>query len=52
VRDQRAAPALGDALRITIGMPEQNDRVLSVLSRLEAAAGHHDGPDTTTAGAA
>jgi len=52
VRDQRAAPALGDALRITVGMPEQNDRVLSVLSRLEAAAGHHDGPDTTTAGAA
>lgn len=34
VRDQRAAPALGDALRITIGTPEQNARVLSVLSAL------------------
>ena len=33
VRDQRAAPGLGDALRITLGTPEQNDRVLSVLSR-------------------
>ena len=32
VRDQRAAPQLGDALRITIGTPDQNDRVLAVLS--------------------
>ncbi len=32
VRDQRATPQLGDALRITIGSPMQNDRVLSVLS--------------------
>lgn len=32
VRDQRAAPQLGDALRITIGTPEQNDRVLAALS--------------------
>ena len=31
VRDQRAAPQLGDALRITIGSPEQNDRVISAL---------------------
>jgi histidinol-phosphate aminotransferase len=31
VRDQRAAPQLGDALRITIGSPEQNQRVLSAL---------------------
>jgi histidinol-phosphate aminotransferase len=31
VRDQRAAPGLGDALRITIGTPAQNDRVLSAL---------------------
>jgi len=38
VRDQRAAPQLGDALRITIGSAEQNDRVLSALSLLEAAA--------------
>jgi len=36
VRDQRAAPGLGDALRITIGSPEQNDRVLAVLSGLAA----------------
>lgn len=32
VRDQRAARGLGDALRITIGTPEQNERVLSVLA--------------------
>ncbi|MDQ3494562.1 MAG: histidinol-phosphate transaminase [Pseudomonadota bacterium] len=32
VRDQRAAPGLGDALRITIGTPEENDRVLAVLN--------------------
>lgn len=38
VRDQRAAPQLGDALRITIGTPEQNQRVLSALSMLEVAA--------------
>lgn len=31
VRDQRAAPGLGDALRITIGTPDQNDRVLQAL---------------------
>jgi len=38
VRDQRAAPQLGDALRISIGSPEQNDRVLSALAVREAAA--------------
>jgi histidinol-phosphate aminotransferase len=38
VRDQRAAPQLGDALRITIGSPEQNDRVLAALTALKAAA--------------
>lgn len=38
VRDQRAAPQLGDALRITLGTPEQNDRVLSALRLQEAAA--------------
>lgn len=38
VRDQRAAPQLGDALRISIGTPEQNQRVLGALRRLEAAA--------------
>lgn len=37
VRDQRAAPTLGDALRITVGTPAQNDRVLDVLSRLPAS---------------
>lgn len=36
VRDQRAAPQLGDALRITIGTPEQNDLVLATLCSLEA----------------
>ena len=38
VRDQRAAPQLGDALRITIGSPEQNDRLLAALKAQEAAA--------------
>lgn len=38
VRDQRAAPQLDDALRISIGSPEQNDRVLSALAVREAAA--------------
>lgn len=33
VRDQRAAPQLGDALRITIGTPEQNARVLAALQK-------------------
>ena len=38
VRDQRMAPQLRDALRITVGTPEQNDRVISVLRSIEAAA--------------
>ena len=38
VRDQRSAPQLHDALRITLGSPEQNDRVISVLRALEIAA--------------
>lgn len=38
VRDQRAAPQLGDALRITVGSPEQNDRVISALQKIEVAA--------------
>ncbi|HYM85098.1 MAG TPA: aminotransferase class I/II-fold pyridoxal phosphate-dependent enzyme, partial [Pseudoxanthomonas sp.] len=38
VRDQRAAPQLGNALRITIGSPEQNDRVLSALRQKETVA--------------
>ena len=38
VRDQRAAPQLDNALRITIGSPEQNDRLLAALQAQEAAA--------------
>jgi histidinol-phosphate aminotransferase len=38
VRDQRAAPQLHDALRITLGTPEQNNRVLDALAALEFAA--------------
>jgi histidinol-phosphate aminotransferase len=38
VRDQRAAPQLGDALRITIGSPTQNDRVIAALNAQEQAA--------------
>jgi len=36
VRDQRAAPQLADALRITVGTPEQNRRVVATLSGREA----------------
>lgn len=38
VRDQRAAPQLGDALRITVGSSEQNDRVISALRKIQVAA--------------
>jgi histidinol-phosphatase len=38
VRDQRAAPQLGDALRISIGSPEENDRVLAALSARRACS--------------
>ncbi|WP_411832215.1 histidinol-phosphate transaminase [Pseudoxanthomonas mexicana] len=37
VRDQRGAPGLDDALRITIGSSSQNDRVLSALNVREVA---------------
>ncbi|WP_242107304.1 histidinol-phosphate transaminase [Luteimonas aquatica] len=37
VRDQRAAPQLGDALRITVGTREQNDRVLAALAAMPVA---------------
>ena len=43
VRDQRAAPGLGDALRITIGTPEQNDRVLSTISALSPSSACGEG---------
>ena len=44
VRDVRRYPNLGDALRITVGTPEENEQVLAVLSRpaedgRESAAG-------------
>ena len=39
VRDARALPGLGDALRITIGKPEENDRVLDVVASLPVSAG-------------
>ncbi len=35
VRDQRAQPGLGNALRITIGSVEENDALLSALKALE-----------------
>ncbi|MEG2805777.1 histidinol-phosphate transaminase [Stenotrophomonas sp.] len=38
VRDQRAAPQLGDALRITLGTTLENDRVLSALATRRVAA--------------
>ncbi|KLD72450.1 histidinol-phosphate transaminase [Xanthomonas pisi] len=38
VRDQRAVPRLSDALRITLGTVEQNQRVLGALQRKQEAA--------------
>lgn len=38
VRDVRAQPGLGDALRITVGRPDENDRVLAVLADAKVAA--------------
>ena len=38
VRDQRAAPQLGDALRISIGSAEENQRVMAALSNRSVAA--------------
>jgi len=38
VRDMRASPQLGDALRISIGKAEENDAVLSALRTGRAAA--------------
>ncbi len=38
VRDQRAAPQLHDALRITLGTVEQNERVLGALRARQEAA--------------
>ncbi len=38
VRDMRATPGLGDALRITVGLPEENDAVFAALQAQEAAA--------------
>lgn len=38
VRDVRRYPRLGDALRISIGTPAENDRVLETLRCLSAAA--------------
>lgn len=39
VRDFRHAPGLGDALRISLGTPEQNAAVIEVLGRALRAAG-------------
>ena len=38
VRDMRAAPGLGDALRISLGTPEQNAEVVRALARSREAA--------------
>lgn len=38
VRDMRAAPQLADALRISIGTPEENAAVIAALQALENAA--------------
>lgn len=38
VRDMRAMPQLGDALRISIGTPAQNDQMMSLLQTMAVAA--------------
>lgn len=38
VRDMRATAGLGDALRVTIGLPEENDAMFAALRPEEAAA--------------
>ena len=38
VRDQRAAPQLDDALRISIGAPQENDRAVAALASAMATA--------------
>ncbi len=38
VRDMRATPGLGDALRISIGLPEENDAVFAALQPAMAVA--------------
>ncbi|MGN6151257.1 MAG: histidinol-phosphate transaminase, partial [Lysobacteraceae bacterium] len=38
VRDMRATPGLGDALRITIGSPDENEALFAALHAVEAAA--------------
>lgn len=38
VRDMRATPGLEDALRISVGTPEQNERVLAALARQREVA--------------
>jgi histidinol-phosphate aminotransferase len=38
VRDMRAVPGLEDALRITIGAPEENDALCAALAPVEVAA--------------
>ncbi|NOT88756.1 MAG: histidinol-phosphate transaminase [Lysobacter sp.] len=38
VRDMRATPGLGDALRITVGSPDENDAVFAALKPAEVAA--------------
>lgn len=37
VRDMRAVPGLHDALRVTVGRPEQNDRVVQAIAEAVAA---------------
>ena len=40
VRDMRAAPGLSDALRITIGSPQENDAMLAALNASACASGN------------
>ena len=38
IRDVRAQPGLGRALRISIGTPEQNDRLVQALHEAQPAS--------------
>jgi histidinol-phosphate aminotransferase len=48
VRDVRRYPNLGDALRITIGTPAENDRMLAVLAAARSVAGKAAFPRSPT----
>jgi histidinol-phosphate aminotransferase len=52
VRDVRAQPGLGQHLRITVGTPEQNARLVAALRIERATSGRADGAESAVRGGA